>query len=458
MFVLHASANHGRRLWAIVACPAAAVGYTPTPAEKACGFRDSVLMDIVIDRLPRDAGLDLAVRGRLDAESAGELRLAVSEEVRRGWQSIALDLSAVTFLSSAGIRVLFETQREARKAGGDCLVSVASDPVRKVLELTRLDTILMRPAAPDGLHDRVAAKVVVSRDIEVAALRLVGLEDPSVKPLLGRRVGSALAMTASDPPSERLVLSGTSFAIGLAAVPGEGATVTSAGESLAACGAVYHRPPRPFAMVDYVHGTGDLVPELDMITGLAWEGVPSGRGWFEPVGEAAAVGIDELAAALLDLSPAGLLAVVMIGEVHGLVAAELIRPLAEATSTDHLLVGKREVASRWICFSREPAHAGRTAMVVGVISRETTGPLSEMVAPLGQRSVSGHLHAVVFPHRSLKRAASDLETVAADLASSEPMAVVHLLADDRPVLGSGVSQLVRGSLWFAPLTLSGGDA
>ena len=46
----------------------------------------------------------------------------------------------------------------------------------------------------------------------------------------------------------------------------------------------------------------------------------------------------------------------------------------------------------------------------------------------------------------------------ADLAASEPVAVVHLMADDRPVLGSGLSELVRGRCWFAPLTLAGGEA
>jgi len=122
---------------------------------------------------------------------------------------------------------------------------------------------------------------------------------------------------------------------------------------------------------------------------------------------------------------------------------------------DHPLVGRRDVASRWLCFSREPIHAGRTAMVVGVISRNAHGSLADMVAPLGRTGVHGHLHAVVFPHRPLNRGADDLASVAADLAASEPLAVVHLIADDRPVFGSGVSDLVRGSVWFAPLVFPG---
>jgi hypothetical protein len=37
---------------------------------------------------------------------------------------------------------------------------------------------------------------------------------------------------------------------------------------------------------------------------------------------------------------------------------------------------------------------------------------------------------------------------------------MHLIADPRPVLGSGVSEFVRGAAWFAPLAVapSGGAA
>lgn len=410
-------------------------------------------MDVVIERLPRDAGIELSVCGRLDAESAGELRLAVSEEVRRGRQAITLDLAAVTFLSSAGIRVLFETQREARRAGGDCIVTAASDPVRKVLELTRLDTILMRQAATTAVP--MASPQKQSRDIEIGRVRLIGLEAREVPPLRIRWLGATPALTGDPGPGERLRLEPTTMVIGLAAISGDSAVRESAGESLAACGAMYHRPPRPFAMVDYVLGTGDLVPEIEMLTGVAWEGVPACRGVFEPASDAVSIGIDDLVGALLEAAGPGPLAVVFVGDVHGLVAAELIRPLAEATPIDHPLVGTREAAARWLSFSREPIHAGRTAMIVGIVAQDGSDTCTAGLAPIGTRGVVGHLHAVVFPHRPTGRTAGDIAKVVADLATSEPIAVVHLMTDDRPVLGDGLSHLVRGSFWVGRAALSG---
>lgn len=420
-------------------------------------------MDIRIDRVPIDDGVELVVVGRLDAESAGELRDAVAGEVRRGEHRISLDLAAVTFLSSAGIRVLFETQREARTGGGECLVRVASGPVQKVLELTRLDAILMRPAAPAPRG--AAAPTAIVRDIDAAGVRLMGFEPPPVGSLRGRLVGSAAALSGGGRQVERVTLKPHVFGLGIAAVADDASPADVAGEVVAACGAVFHRPPRPFAAVDYLIGSGALVPEVDVVTGLAWEGQPAGRAGFEAVGDAPAVGLADLAAALLEQTAAETLAFVCAGEVQGLVAAELIRPLAEATPVDHPLAGGSEAAARWLCFSREPVHAGRTAVVVGVVTRgvrgpaaDAGGPLGRFVAPLGRHDVSGHLHAVVFPHRPIRRSADDLAAVVADLAASEPLAVVHLLADDRPVFGSGMSEFVRGRCWFAPLALAEGDA
>ena len=107
-------------------------------------------MDITIVRDERDDRVVLAVGGRLDAESASDLGLAVAEELRRGIHAVELDFTAISFLSSAGIRVLFENQRAAKQAGGSCLIVQASAPVRKVLDLTRLTPILMAGPQSDG--------------------------------------------------------------------------------------------------------------------------------------------------------------------------------------------------------------------------------------------------------------------------------------------------------------------
>jgi anti-sigma B factor antagonist len=410
-------------------------------------------MDLQIDRSANGDAVRLACTGRLDAETAGELARLVEEELRRGHHDVELDLDAVGFLSSAGIRVLFEMHRAAQAAGGSCLIRTASEPVRKVLELTRLAPILMRGAtAPAAAAGHVAAPVARLHADGVTLVGLVAATGGLRGMLVGARdEGVAAAARRAAPHA----LPRHACGLGLAALVDDQPVADRAGELVAACGAVFHRPPQPFAAVDYLVGTGDLVPAARFQHGLVWHGLPSGRAGFEPAADESAAPLDALAAAAVARCGGPVAAFVVVGEVHGLVGAELIRPLAEATPGDAPGSSERDVAARWLSFSREPVHARRTALVVGVVSRgRPSGPLGDFLRPLGRGDLHGHAHAVVFPLRPLRRGAVDLAATVADLAASEPVAVMHLLDDPEPVLGSGRSEFVRGGLWFAPLTVA----
>jgi anti-sigma B factor antagonist len=414
-------------------------------------------MDISISRRQSPDALVLVVSGRLDAEHAGELARAVEEELRHGHHAIALDLTDCGFLSSAGIRVLFEIHRSAKGVGGTCLIRAASEPIRRVLDLTRLAPLLMEPVAGTAASRVTTAPSSAAVDFEHDGLRFIGLEQPAAAPLPGRLIGSpAAALSGHNSTVERLPLSRHTFAIGLAALADAEPLAARAGEMLAACGTAFHRLPHPFSAIDYLTPTGHLVPEVDVAAGLTWEGIPSGRTGFEPAADAEAVPVDDLITAVFAHVAGDTIAIVAVGEVHGLVGAELIRPLAEASAIDRPGSPRREIAARWLSFSREPVHARRTAVVVGVATRgPATGPLADFVRPLGTGTTRGHFHATVFPLRPLKRGSGDLATTVADITASEPLALLHLLPDPQPVLGSGRSQFIRGRMWFAPLAVTG---
>lgn len=382
-----------------------------------------------------------------------------------GIHAVGLDLSAVSFLSSAGIRGLFENQRAASQAGGSCLVVRASEPVRRVLDLTRLTPILM---GAEAAHAGPAARPAATGPqppagptiVRVSGFELVGLEPAPAGPLRGEIVGGTSAAPGGPRrAAERRTLPRHACAIGLAAIGETTEAETRAGEMLGVGGAVFHRPPQPFAAVDYLVGSGDLVADAAFLSGLVWQGVPGGRTGFEsPDGGGIRIGI--LLAAILDRAAADVAAVVIAAEVQGLVAAELIRPLAEATAADHPWAADRDVVARWLCFSREPVHARRTALVAGVVARGMPpGPLADFVRPLDAAgTLHGHLHAAVFPLHPLRRGPLDFAATIDALSASAPLAVVHLVADPSPVLGSGESEFVRGGCWFAPLAVGRPEA
>ena len=414
--------------------------------------------------------VDLVARGRIDSETATELEAAVDEQLRLGRHTIRLDLGEVGFLSSAGIRSLFNVHRAAKGAGGSCLVSRSSEPIHRVLTLSRLAPLLMEPgandrpaplpgppagpaAAPAAARDATPPAAATLRTEQVGEVVLVGFDGSAAATLAGVIVGApawtsgvgTIDETPRNVPRE-------AFGIGIGALADDGPAVTSGGELVAACGSVFVRPPRPFGVPDSLVGSGDLIPSIRVATGLFWEGTPRGHTGFEGA-DAAAVALDTLLGILLDRAGAEAIAVLMVAEVLGLVGAELIRPIAEATADDHPAAGRAEIAGRWLSFSREPCHAGRTALVVGIATRGARGALADCVRPFG--SVNAHLHAAVFPHRPLRRGVTEPGTIVAGLGGMSPLAVMHLLADPAPVLGSGRPEMARGVCWFAPIDVRG---
>jgi anti-anti-sigma factor len=417
-------------------------------------------MDITIERRvasPEDAGdvVEFVVTGSIDAETGPALEQAVAESIALGGRAIRLDCGAVGFLSSAGIRSLFNCSRAAQAAGGRCRVGGSSPQMARVLQLTRLDSILCEsaPAVPAGGADAPAP----SRDRTIGGIALVGLEAPGDRRLAGSLAGDPAGLDSGRGSAESLSLSARTFGLGVAAVAGRASACAAAGETAVACGAVFQRPPQPFTAIDYSLPRGDFLPAVQVVTGLFWEGLPQGAAGFRPAGDAAAVRLDELAAVLLEEARADTIAIVLVAEVHGLIGAELIRPLAEATAHDRPLSGAPAVAARWLSFSREPVHVRQVALVVGVVSRPgREGRLAGFVRPLGAAAATGHTHAVVFPARPLPSSPPDLSTLVTELSAAEPLAVMHLLGDPQPVLGSGQSEFAGGCCWFAPLDVAPG--
>ncbi len=103
-------------------------------------------MDIEIRKLPRYA--EVLVRGRLDAQWAGDLDSQLSATVRGGARDLRLDMSGIIFMSSAGIRILIKQYKELAAIKGSFSVVSPSEQVRTVLEMAGLLGILTR--VPEG--------------------------------------------------------------------------------------------------------------------------------------------------------------------------------------------------------------------------------------------------------------------------------------------------------------------
>ena len=77
-----------------------------------------------------------------------------------------------------------------------------------------------------------------------------------------------------------------------------------------------------------------------------------------------------------------------------------------------------------------------------------------MLRPLGSAAwPAGHFHAAAFSYRPLQKGRIDLDSTVTTLFEAETLqGILHLLNDDRAIVGTGQSEFVRGACWMAPIT------
>jgi anti-sigma B factor antagonist len=97
-------------------------------------------MDIVISQ--HDHVTVVTVTGSIDAFTADGLVNAFGEQVRIGNTRLVAAFQDVEYTSSAGLRVLLGTVKEARRHGGDLRLAAVRAPVLRVLELSGFTSIL----------------------------------------------------------------------------------------------------------------------------------------------------------------------------------------------------------------------------------------------------------------------------------------------------------------------------
>src|SRR5262245_63158091 len=127
-----------------------------------------------ITKKSMDGTVELRVNGRLDAHWADHLTRAIEEILHGGAHHLRVDMSDVSYMSSAGVRVLLRFRKQAQQLSGSFVVVQPSVAVRTVLEMAGL-VVLFGEAA------RRAAAPRESRAFEFEGIRFESFDlDPGV--------------------------------------------------------------------------------------------------------------------------------------------------------------------------------------------------------------------------------------------------------------------------------------
>ncbi|MGH7833529.1 MAG: STAS domain-containing protein [Candidatus Binatia bacterium] len=404
-----------------------------------------------ITKRPAGNVLELRVEGRLDGYWADHLARAVEDAVREGARDLRLNLSEVSYLSSAGIRVLVRAHKQLSAIQGSFSVSEPSEAVRSILQLTGLMDLLIPAvtpglkAAPSGsaqiLEKENARFEVINRAAEARlSCRVIG--DPAQ--LLGDRF--------REEDCRSVAFSNSSFGLGLGAFGSSFADCAGRfGEFLAVCGAVAYLPADGTNVPDYMLAAGNFIPQIKVLYGILCEGDFQMVVHFERKDASSAAKLGEIVEACLEIAEAEALGIVMIAESAGLIGTALRRSPALRDSETALFAFPQ--VRDWLSFAAEPVYTRALTLIVGVAARTAPKRLAPLLRPLGQSALAAHFHAAAFSYRPVKRRELDLKATTANLFEAEsPQALLHLLNDNREITGAGQSQFVAGTCWMGPIS------
>jgi len=97
-------------------------------------------MDIIVEQRPPTTVVRIV--GSVDGITAEALMATLQLQIDAGNTRLIADLSGVEYTSSAGLRALLATVKQARQHGGDFRLAAVHAPVHKVLEMSGFTTIL----------------------------------------------------------------------------------------------------------------------------------------------------------------------------------------------------------------------------------------------------------------------------------------------------------------------------
>ncbi|HEY52757.1 MAG TPA: STAS domain-containing protein [Caldilineae bacterium] len=82
------------------------------------------------------------LNGRIDGNTAPAFELAIRKAQDKGHYKLVLNMAGVNYMSSAGLRVLISSSKEAKKhRGGDIRLAEVSQRVADVLDLAGLTVL-----------------------------------------------------------------------------------------------------------------------------------------------------------------------------------------------------------------------------------------------------------------------------------------------------------------------------
>lgn len=340
----------------------------------------------------------LALHGRIDGLTTPGIKRAFEQSAMRGIRLLAADMAQVSYMSSAGLRVILQTHWSMQQIGGRFVLLSLPQTVHEVLRISGMEPHL---DIQEDLHTLRSELDLTTAPAQPEVIELEGIRFERLK-----REGSTGKLFSIGDPSKlyrgayhrydvvRLIQSEIRFGAGVAALGDEyGDFHNLFGESVIVDHQFFSYPAVPRPSVDYSFHSGNTSHRINFLHGFGFSGDVCEVLRFDATD--APLSIESLLGAASQLIPDALVGVVLLAVSGGVLGMHLKQsPVLEKNPGEREIFGYDTFAD-WMAFPIEEEEINKTLVATGVVCHPpaSSGTPFRNLFP-GEETI--HLHGAIF--------------------------------------------------------------
>jgi anti-anti-sigma factor len=384
--------------------------------------------------------------GRIDSMTSPEIQDELNKLILEGQRLLVINLEAVTYISSAGLRVFLAVQKQLKKAGGEIVFFGVAEQVREVFTLSAFDKVFRIAATKEEIlpstHADNAAAALRFQELDGIVVRYL---ERNVAPGALERVGAQERLARAEYREEDVVSVRSDefqFGTGLGTLGERYEEYRDLfGEAMVINRNLFYYPAVARPAVDFLlHSGAGSTMGFKFLHGFKFSGAYRYVVSFE--GAEGLVELSRLVAALFRISQTDLLGVVLLAESKGLWGMHLKKvPIQANQPQGGASIFAAEHFSEWMNFPVEPTSVNHVVAAAGIAIRDKAAVSAELNGLTGKDSTF-HLHGAVFAKEPLSKRTEQFEAeLNRVLTELEVYKVQHLLGQTR--LSSGTVGIIE---------------
>lgn len=340
----------------------------------------------------------LEIHGRIDGITAAEIKHTFDQVASDGVRTLVADLKNVTYLSSAGLRVILQTHKSFQLIGGRLVLVSVPVAVNEVFRISGMDKFLVVYPDIGSFHEQIKPPRVVHaiETLELEGIRFERLRKGGVPGRLFR-MGSMEKLDSAGYHRYdviRVKQAEMKFGAGLGVLGDEyGDFHNLFGESISLSHHFFSYPAVPHPFVDYSIFSAESGHLLNFLQGFGFGGEFNEVLHFETTVETPT--LENLMLAAAAVATTDVFGVVLLSVSGGILGMHLKKsPVLENQPVSQDIFSADNFAD-WISYPLEEEDIHKTIVAAGVVKKpkEVAGqPPTDLFPAEGGM----HLHAAVF--------------------------------------------------------------